>query len=371
MTQTRRHFIGSAGSVVTVAVLAPGALAGGRTRVVRQAAQLPAPIQWSAYQSQIYLAGVNGKVPKFTTNLVELEDAAAEALDAPARRDLLASAGGRATVRANARAFGRWKIVPLMFRDHAVRDLSATVLGTRMTGPVILAPVPRQGRFHPEGELATARAAAALGLVYTQSARATRSLEAVAAASGTGPRWFHMAWPGGERDLAALPRVAAAGYTHLVVDRPPAGRGFKLLAAIRRQWDGPIVLRGVRSAQGARAARKRGFDGIVVSNHDARRTDGVTGTIDALPAIRKAVGGRMAILFESGIRSAPDAYKALALGADAVLIGRQYAYGLALDGQAGVTQVLRTLLAELDFSIANAGYKSHRQLRRDSLARTG
>ena len=107
---------------------------------------------------------------------------------------------------------------------------------------------------------------AALGLTYVQSARATRSIEAVAAAGGTGARWYQIDWPDGERDLAALPRARASGYTHLVVERPPAGRGFKGLAAIRRQWEGLLVLGGVRTAQDARVARKRGF-----SHRDLKR----------------------------------------------------------------------------------------------------
>ena len=114
---------------------------------------------------------------------------------------------------------------------------------------------------------------------------------------------------------------------------------------------------------------KHRIDGIVVSNHGGRQVDGAIASLDALPPIVDAVGDRLAVLFDSGIRTGVDAYKALALGADAVLIGRPYVYGLALDGQAGVTRVMRTLLAELDRTLARNGYRSHRELSPASLTR--
>ena len=138
---------------------------------------------------------------------------------------------------------------------------------------------------------------------------------------------------------------------------------------IRKSWDGPMLLTGIQTVRDAKLAAKRGFDGIVVSNHRGGQCDGAIGSVDALPPIVDAVGDRLSVLFDSGIRTGPDTYKALALGADAVLVGRPYVYGLALDGQAGVTHVLRTLLAEFDLTLANAGYRSHRELSRDSLAR--
>jgi isopentenyl diphosphate isomerase/L-lactate dehydrogenase-like FMN-dependent dehydrogenase len=370
---TRRQFIGSAGSAAAATVLAPGALAGsalarGRSAQVRAAA---APSTYYAYQSQIYLNGmVAGVNPKFTTNLSKLGSRAAKALDREAREYFLADAGGRAAVRANARAFRGWRIVPRMFLDRAERDLHTTVLGTRMPAPFIFAPVGRQRLAHRDGELASATAASALELTYIRAARASQSIEEVAEAGGTGSRWYELEWPGdGDLEVSSLRRARAAGYTHLLITPPHPGRSWRQLRLIRRSWDGPILLTGVQTARDAKLAAKRRFDGIVVSNRRTRREHAAAGTVDALPPIVDAVGDRLAVLFDSGVRTGPDAYKALALGADAVLIGRPYVYGLALDGEAGVTHVMRTLLAEFDLTLANAGHRSHRQLSRASLAR--
>ena len=370
---TRRQFIGSVGSTAVTTVLAPGALAAGRPASVGQKAA-PArtpPPQYFGYQSEIYLNGVvRGVEPKITTNLSKLEAQASSVLDRQAREHLLAGAGGGVAARANARAFRGWRIIPRMFRAHAERDLSTTVLGTRMPAPIIFAPVGRQRLAHPDGELASARAAAALELTYIQSPRASYSIEEVAAAIGTGSRWYQLDWPNDDGlDVGALRRARVAGYSHLLITPARSGRSWEQLRLIRKRWDGPILLMGVQSVRDAKLAANRRFDGIVVSGHGGRRGDGAIASLDALPPIVDAVGDRLAVLFDSGIRTGPDVYKALALGADAVLVGRPYVYGLALDGQAGVTHVMRTLLAELDLTVANAGYRSHRELSRESLAR--
>jgi isopentenyl diphosphate isomerase/L-lactate dehydrogenase-like FMN-dependent dehydrogenase len=239
-----------------------------------------------------------------------------------------------------------------------------------MPAPVIFAPVGRQKLAHPDGELASARAAAALELTYIHSAQASYSIQEAAAAHGTGSRWYQLDWPADDGlDVSSLRRARVAGYTHLVLTPPGPGRSWKQLGLIRRRWDGPILLMGIRTVRDARLAARRRFDGIVVSNHGGRRGDGAIASLDALPPIVDAVGSRLAVLFDAGIRTGSDTYKALALGADAVLVGRPYVYGLALDGQAGVTHVMRTLLAEFDLTLANAGYRTHRQLSRDSLTR--
>lgn len=381
------------------------------------------------HQSSIYFNGMFlGQTPELPTDLTSLEERAAEVLSPEALGYIVPSAGGGATARANVEAFDRWRIVPRMLRDHAVRDLATEVLGTSMAAPVLLGPVGVQTLAHPEGELASARAAAAVGLPYVHSTQASHSIEEVAAAVGDGPRWYQLYWPTDpELCESFLSRAAFAGYTHLVVtldttllgwrprdlDRgylpflqavgianytsdpvflrrleksveedpgaagiafasvfPNPGLDWSQLAWLRERWDGPILLKGIQHVDDARLAAEHGMDGIVVSNHGGRQVDGAVASLDQLPAIAEAVGDRLAVLFDSGIRSGPDVVKALALGADAVLLGRPFLYGLALAGQVGVEHVLRCLLAEVDLTLGNAGYASHRELSRDSLAPT-
>jgi lactate 2-monooxygenase len=376
---SRRQFIGSVGSAAAMTALAPQAFAAGGSRSAGTsfaavtsssgAASAAASPAYSAYQSEIYLNGLRGISPKITTNLSRLEAQAARVLSPRAQRYLLADAGGRGTVRANARAFRKWRIIPLMFRDHAVRDVSTTVLGTKMPAPVLFAPVGRQKLAHPDGELASARAAAGLELTYIHSAEASHSLEDVAAANGAGSRWYELNWPKeGGLDVRLLRRARAALYTHLVITLPSSDPNWKQLRSIREHWDGPILLKGVRTVEDARRAVKHGIQGIVVSNHGGRKGDESSGSLDALPAIARRTGRRLSVLFDSGVRTAPDVFKALALGADAVLVGRPYVFGLALDGQDGVRHVMRTLLAELDISLGNAGYDTHLDLGPASLS---
>ena len=371
---TRRQFLELAGTAAAATFLAPTALAGGQVYV--PPGESPLPIgpgsTYVGYQSEIYLAGMTaGVTPIFTTNLSSLEEAAAKVLSEGARRHLLTWAGGTEAVRANARALGAWRIVPRMFIDRAERDLSATVLGDSMPAPVILGPVGQQALAHPDGEAATARAAAGLGLTYVHSSQASTSVEGVAAAAPNGSRWFALDWPDGNGpDAALLGRARLAGCTHLVLSPPQPGMAWTALAAVREAWDGPIVLGGMQTVPDAQMAVSHGFDGIVVSNERGRRGSDPAGTIDVLPRIAEAVGGKVPVLFGSGVLTGTDVYRALALGADAVLIGRPYVHGLALGGEDGVRHMLRTLLAELDITLAIAGVANYRELGPDALVRT-
>ncbi|MEN8706823.1 MAG: lactate 2-monooxygenase [Nocardioides marinisabuli] len=380
------------------------------------------------HQISIYVDGmIGGTTPAITTDLASLETAAAQVLDPAPLGYIVPSAGGGSTARANVAAFERWRIVPRMLRDHATRDLSTEVLGTPMAAPVLLGPVGVQTLAHPDGELASARAAAALGLPFVQSTQADHSIEQVAEASGDGTRWYQLYWPSDpELCESFLSRAQASGYTHLVVtldttmlgwrpqdldrgylpflanqgiasytsdpvfnarlekpaDEDPTGAGIAFagvfpnpgltwdqLPWLRERWPGPIVLKGIQHVDDARLARDHGVEGIVVSNHGGRQVDGAVASLDVLPAIAEAVGDDLCVLFDSGVRSGPDVFKALALGAEAVLLGRPYLYGLALGGQPGIEHVLRCLLAELDLTLANAGYASHRDLGPDALVR--
>jgi isopentenyl diphosphate isomerase/L-lactate dehydrogenase-like FMN-dependent dehydrogenase len=297
-----------------------------------------------------------------------------------------------------------------------------------MPAPLLLAPIGVQSIIHPEGELATARAAADLGVPMIMSTAASYSIEDIAAASGNGPRWFQLYWPNDDDVCASiLGRARAAGFTTLVVTldtwllgwrphdldqaylpfirgtglavyfsdpafraglaKPPqedlqsavlrwlpvaigADKSWDRLPFLRSHWDGPIVLKGILHPDDARRAADAGMDGIVVSNHGGRQVDGAVAALDVLPGIADVVGDRLTVLLDSGVRTGADVLKALALGARAVLLGRPYAYGLALGGQDGVRHVLRSLLADLDLSMALSGHRSLSDLSRDTLVRT-
>lgn len=384
--KTRRQFLEVAGMAAAATVLAPTSLAAGQSSPLPKLPGLPEPPEvpvksplpvgpgapYSSYQSEIYISGMSAGIkPMFTTDLSDLEAAAAKVLSEGARRHLLAWAGGAAAVRANARALRSWRIVPRMLIDRAERDHKAMVLGVEMPAPIILGPVGRQARAHRDAEAGSARAAAGLGLTYVHASQASVPVEGVAAAAPTGSRWFALDWPDGDGpDRALLLRARAAGCTHLVLSPPRPGRGWAALAAIRKAWNGPIVLSGIQSVVDARRAVGRGFDGIVVSNERGRRGGAPVGTIDALPQVADAVGGKVAVLFGSGVRTGTDVFRALALGAEAVMIGRPYVHGLALGGEAGVRHMLRTLLAEIDITLAIAGVANQHELEPSALVRT-
>jgi lactate 2-monooxygenase len=383
------------------------------------------PEHFGDWQYGVYARALAGELPGLPMAWDELERQAAEALEDGPRAYVWGGAGTGETMRSNLEAFRRRRIVPRMLRDVATRDLGTTILGAQLPAPVLLAPVGVQAVIHPEGELASAAAAAEVNLPFVASTAAAHSLEEIAQANGDGTRWFQLYWPKDARITESLVRRAeAAGYTAIVLTldnmilgwRPgdlaggylpflkgtgtahfftdpvfrealertpeedvPAAVGH-WVAVVNRilTWDDltelreltslPVLLKGIQHPDDARAARDRGVDGIVVSNHGGRQVDGAIGALDALPAIAAAVGGDLPVLFDSGVRSGADILKALALGADAVLVGRPYLWGLALDGRAGVETVLRMLLAEFDLNLALSGHARPADLSPDALA---
>jgi isopentenyl diphosphate isomerase/L-lactate dehydrogenase-like FMN-dependent dehydrogenase len=378
---------------------------------------------------EIYARGLNGEKPPLPMEWEALEAAAADALDASAHAFIFAGAGTNATMRANRDAFDAWRIVPRVLRDVAERDLRTTVLGTEMPAPLMLAPIGVQSLAHPEGELATARAASAVGLPMVGSTSATHTMEQSAEANGDGARWYQLFWPNDDAvTRSMLERAEAAGYSALVVtldtdmlgwrpqdlqeadlpflrgvgnqnffsdpgfcaglERPPEedmgaaighyvdvffspGRTWDDLEDLRSMTSLPIVLKGIQHPDDAAEAVRRGIDGVACSNHGGRQVDGAIGTLDALPAIVEAVDGRAAVLLDGGVRCGADVFKALALGADAVMLGRPYLWGLTLGGQAGVEWVLRCMLAELDATMGLSGLRSVAELTPDALVRMG
>lgn len=378
-------------------------------------------VPFANFQNDIYLNGLLAEqTPVLSTDMRLLEEQAREVMSPAGYGYVAGGAGSGATMAANLEAFERHRLVPRMLRDVGTRALSRTVLGTEMPAPVLLAPVGVQSIVHPAGELAVARAAAEVGVPFVHSTAASYMMEEVAEAAEEGPRWFQLYWP---KDpdvcVSLLERASAAGYTALVVTldtwllgwRPTdLDRGYlpflhqigvanyfsdpafqaglakpieeapldavvhwvgmfadptktwERLSFIRDHWSGPIVLKGVQHPDDARRARDAGVEGVVVSNHGGRQVDGAIGALDALPKVTSAVGEDLTVLFDSGIRTGADIVKALALGADAVMVGRPYVYGLGAAGQAGVAHVLRCLLAELDLTLALTGHRSVEEL---------
>jgi lactate 2-monooxygenase len=356
----------------------------------------------------------------------EWESLARERID-PAAFDYIAGgAGSEATMRANREAFERRRIRPRMLTGNTERDLTVSVLGTESPAPFLLAPIGVLSIAHAEGELAAARAAASLGIPFCLSTAASSSIEQIAEAMGDAPRWYQLYWVSDREIVASLLRRAGAnGYSAVVVtldtpvlgwrprdlrrsyfpfitgqgcaqfftdpvfrsrlDKPPeedvltaAATALSAHPHLQLTWDDlawlreltelPVLVKGVLTAEDARLALEAGADGIVVSNHGGRQVDGVVASLDALVEVRDAVGADATLLVDSGIRHGADVVKALALGANAVLVGRPYVYGLAVGGQEGVEAVLRHLWAEMDVTMALAGIGSVRDLDRAILS---
>ncbi len=365
--------------------------------------------QGSDIQNAIY---VSGESP-WPISPEDWEARAAEKLE-PGPFDYIAGgAGAEATMRANLEAFERRRLRPRMLTGNRERDISVEVLGTRSPAPFFLAPVGVLSIAHAEGEVAVARAAAATGVPLVLSSAASHSLEEVAEAGGDAPRWFQLYWIN-DREVAMslVQRAESAGYGAIVVtldtltlgwrprdlakaylpfvtgegcaqffsdpvfrsrlDRPPEedmlaaavamlatfsnlGLTWDDLQWLRGQTSLPLLVKGVLTGEDAIRAKECGVDGVVVSNHGGRQVDGAVAALDALVEVREALGPDAVVLMDSGIRRGADVLKALALGADAVLLGRPYAYGLAVGGQEGVETVIRHLMAETDLTLALLG----------------
>jgi 4-hydroxymandelate oxidase len=308
------------------------------------------------------------------------------------------------TLAANRAAFDRYALFPRVLVDVSRVDLAVEVLGARLAMPILLAPAAYQRLAHPEGEIATARAAGAAGTLMAVSTLATASLEEVAAAAG-GPLWFQL-YVYRDRAISKqlIARAEAAGYRALVVtvDTPRLGRrerdlksrftlprgvsigNFKDSGRLAR-WDAhggmaayasreldpsltwealewmrgqtrlPIVVKGVLRADDAARAAAAGVAGVWVSNHGGRQLDGAQAAILALPAVVAAVGGRAEVYVDGGFRRGADVLKALALGARAAFIARPYLWGLAAGGEPGVRRVLDLMRDELEAAMALAG----------------
>ena len=369
----------------------------------------------TSIQNAIYISGES----EWPVDPAEWEALAEEKLDPGAFGYIAGGAGGEATMRANREAFERRRIRPHMLTGNTQRDLSVEVVGTQSPAPFLLAPIGVLSIAHEEGELAAARAAAALGIPFCLSSAASSTIEDIAEAMGAAPRWFQLYWIN-DREIVAslLQRAGLNGFSAVVVtlDTPILGwrprdlrRAYlpfikgegcaqffsdpvfreKLASCRRRTCSRPPrrcsrpsrtsldvgrprlapradrladARQGCAHLSGRAAAVAAGVDGIIVSNHGGRQVDGAVAALDALVDVRAGVGDEATVLMDGGIRHGADVVKAMALGADAVLVGRPYAYGLAVGGQQGVEAVLEQLWADTDITMALAGLSSVREL---------
>jgi isopentenyl diphosphate isomerase/L-lactate dehydrogenase-like FMN-dependent dehydrogenase len=329
-------------------------------------------------------------------NVHDYETLAHERLDENAWEYFRGGAGDETTLRENRTALERWKLQPRVLVDVAAVDTSTTVLGTPVAAPILVAPVALQKLAHPQGEAATARAAATAGTIMVLSTSATMRPGAVADAAPGAPRWFQV-YIFRDRGVtqSLVDEACAHGYSALVltVDAPILGRRegavrvgfhipeeFEVAGDIFEDLDAsaswrdlewlaghglPVVLKGVLSPDDARLAIEHGAAAVVVSNHGGRQLDGVPASIDALPRVGEAIAGRAEVLLDSGVRRGVDVLRALALGARAVLVGRPFIFGLAVAGEEGVADVLRLLREEVELGLRLLGCASVAEVGRD------
>jgi len=384
-----------------------------------------APAHYGNHQLGIYAQGLKGELPTLPLRYDDLEARARETLSAEAYW-YVAGGAGEASMAANRSAFDDYRLLPRMLTDISQRDLGRTVLGKRQATPLMLAPLGVQEIVHAEGEMAVARGAAQVDVPMILSTVSSFPLEDVKRELGETTGWYQLYWPNDDALAASLvQRAEKAGYEAIVVtldtkmlawrerdldgaylpflngkglanyttdpvfcaalEKAPAddmravvrhwsevfaapARTWADLAKLREATNLPMILKGVLHPEDALAARAAGMDGVIVSNHGGRQVDGSIAAIDALAEVVDAVGSQMDVLFDSGIRHGSDVLKAVALGADAVLVGRPYAWGLACAGEDGVAEVLRRLLADTDLSMALCGAARLDDMGRASLA---
>lgn len=344
------------------------------------------------------------------TNVGDAEREAAERLDPGPHGYFAGGSGDELSLADNIDAWRRWRLRPRVLTGRDETTTAATVLGGPVAAPILVAPVAYQRLAHPDGEPAMARAAAAAGTVMCLSTLATATPTEVAAAAPGGRRWFQL-YPFRDAGVtrALTDEALAAGFEAIVItaDLPPGGNrerdlrtGFRIPAAVTIpsvaaalggsrtvsveetfdlmdrafSWEDagelaaatgvPVLVKGILTAEDAELALAHGSAGVVVSNHGGRQLERAIAPGDALAEIVDAVAGRATVLVDSGIRRGVDVAIALALGADAALVGRPALWGLAAAGEAGARRVLELLGAELELALALCGCATPAELTR-------
>ncbi len=343
-------------------------------------------------------------------SITDFEAAASERLHPVARAYIDGGSFDERTMRDNLAIWDRYRLRPRMLTDVSRVDTTTTILGRPMALPVGVAPAALQGLAHEDGELATARAATAAGVINVLSTMSSHSIEAVAEAAPGGRRWFQLyVQPDRALSRELVQRSADAGYEALCVtiDLPVLGyrdevvrhrfdpgpgayanlvrrgawdhgnelEGVLDTRHVRLTWDSlaeirswapvPLVLKGILTAEDARLAVEHGADAVWVSNHGGRQLDRVAAGVDVLEEVVDAVAGRAEVYLDGGIRRGPDVLIAMALGARAVFTARPFLWGLACAGEAGVARVFEILREEIERSLALVGVASPSALTRE------
>lgn len=364
-----------------------------------------------------YIENIVNEDDYFPVSFEELEAEAQKKMSVGGYGYVRSGAGGEETLRNNQESFKKFSILPRVLRNVSNVDTSINLFGRTYPHPFLLAPVGMLKLAHEEAELAVSKAAATYNVPFVQSTVSSYSIEDVAEVSGDSPKWFQLYWSNNkEVSFHMVKRAEEAGYEAIVLTVDTVMLGWReedmknrfsplklgfgkanyeqdsvFLASLENtdqdsiiqgildnifhptlNWDDvaelkertslPIILKGILHPEDARLAILSGVDGLIVSNHGGRQLDGVVAAIDALPQVVEEVNGEIPVLFDSGIRRGSDIVKALRLGADAVLIGRPFVYGLAVAGQTGVEKVINNFIQDTKVSIALAGASSIQDL---------
>jgi isopentenyl diphosphate isomerase/L-lactate dehydrogenase-like FMN-dependent dehydrogenase len=377
-------------------------------------------------QMQIYIEGrMQQKKPALPITAEALEQKAKEVMKPEAFAYISGGAGSGSTMQTNAQAFHKWNIVPRMLRDVSQATSEIELFGHKIASPIALAPVGVLSIAHPDAEIAVGKAAASLNIPMILSTVSSKSMEEVAEAMGNATRFFQLYWGRNPEFMKSLiTRAEKSGYSALIVTvdtRTLAWRDLDIEQAylpflygeglanyfsdpvfrsmlketpeknpmeaimlfgqvftnpsltwedfkiLRAHTDMPILLKGILHPNDAKLALQYGADGVVVSNHGGRQVEGSVSALEMLPRIAEVVGDKGTVLFDSGIRKGGDVFKAIALGAKAVLFGRPYPYGLALAGEEGVKHTLANLMADADLTLGLTGCNRWSEVNRDCL----
>ncbi|WP_445490671.1 alpha-hydroxy acid oxidase [Niallia sp. 03133] len=365
---------------------------------------------------------INKETKDLPIFIEEWEEKAKEKLEKGPFDYIRSGSGDEETLKANRNVFQKWSILPRVLRDVSLSSAETTLLNQKLSFPLLLAPVGYQGLADNEGEKAAARAAERAGIPYIASTVSTYSLEEIAEAAPNGNNWFQLYWSRNKEVSASMvKRAEKAGFKAIVVTVDTGLLGWRksdykngfvplmeslgdanyrndpafqksvpewsdenIVAAIlsnishpdlnwedvlflRKHTTLPIILKGILHPKDAKKAVELGFDGIIVSNHGGRQLDGAISSLDALQLVSKAVNNQIPIMVDGGIRNGADMFKAIALGADAVAIGRPFIYGLCVSGELGVTSIIDNLKKEFELALALSGEVSVHELSEENL----